>query len=126
MKKGFSIIELLAAIIILGIISTIAMVVYDNVVHNMKIKAYNTQKESFITSAEYWLKDKKGTKDYPESYPYKLTLNQLLIGEYIEKNICNQEEKLIIDYNESYIEIKEKGKKFEYNLIIKNTNEECK
>lgn len=126
MKKGFTVIELLATIIILGIIGTIGVVVFDNVIHNMRIKAYETQKESIILSAQKWISDKRGTENYPNTFPYQLTLEELLKEEYIEKNICNQEERLTIDYKNSYIEIKENNKTYEYNLVINNTGVECK
>lgn len=125
MKKGFTVIELLATIIVLGIISTIGVVVFDNIVHNMRIKAFETQKESIILSAQKWISDKRGTENYPNTFPYQLTLEELLKEEYIEKNICNQEERLTIDYRNSYVEIKEKNKTYEYNLVINNTGVEC-
>ena len=124
MKKGFTVIELLATIIILGIIGTIGVVVFDNVIHNMRIKAFETQKESIILSAQKWISDKRGTENYPNTFPYQLTLEELLKEEYIEKNICNQEERLTIDYKNSYIEIKENNKTYEYNLVINNTGVE--
>ena len=125
MKKGFTVIELLATIIVLGIISTIGVVVFDNIVHNMRIKAFETQKESIILSAQKWISDKRGTENYPNTFPYQLTLEELLKEEYIEKNICNQEERLTIDYRNSYIEIKESNKTYEYKLVINNTGVEC-
>lgn len=125
MKKGFTVIELLATIIVLGIISTIGVVVFDNIVHNMRIKAFETQKESIILSAQKWISDKRGTENYPNTFPYQLTLEELLKEEYIEKNICNQEERLTIDYRNSYVEIKENNKTYEYNLVINNTGVEC-
>lgn len=125
MKKGFTVIELLATIIVLGIISTIGVVVFDNIVHNMRIKAFETQKESIILSAQKWISDKRGTENYPNTFPYQLTLEELLKEQYIEKNICNQEERLTIDYRNSYVEIKEKNKTYEYKLVINNTGVEC-
>ena len=125
MKKGFTVIELLATIIVLGIISTIGVVVFDNIVHNMRIKAFETQKESIILSAQKWISDKRGNENYPNTFPYQLTLEELLKEEYIEKNICNQEERLTIDYRNSYVEIKENNKTYEYNLVINNTGVEC-
>lgn len=125
MRKGFTVIELLATIIVLGIISTIGVVVFDNIVHNMRIKAFETQKESIILSAQKWISDKRGTENYPNTFPYQLTLEELLKEEYIEKNICNQEERLTIDYRNSYVEIKENNKTYEYNLVINNTGVEC-
>lgn len=126
MKNGFSVIELLASIIILGVISSIGVVIYDNVVHNMRIKAYKAQRESIILSSENWLINKKGTEFYPDKFPYKLSLKELLNDELIEKDICNQEERVYIDYDSSYVEIIENGKIFEYNLVINNKSEECR
>ena len=43
MKRGFTVTELLATIIIIGVIGTIGVAVFDNIVHNMRIKAFNAQ-----------------------------------------------------------------------------------
>ena len=132
MKKGFTVIELLATIIILGLIGTIGFVIFDNIIHNMRLKAYETQKQSFLTSGESWLNDKKGTSEFPKSNElnsetsYKLSLRRLLKEGYIDKNICNQEDRVKIDYDNSYVEIIEKGKIYDYKLNIVNTEEECK
>ncbi len=132
MKKGFTVVELLATIIILGIIGTIGVVVFDKVIYAMRLKAYETQKKNFVVSSQRWLQDKKGTDEFPSkdelntNKSYKLYLNTLLNEKYIEKNICNQEDRLKIDYNKSYIEIIEQGKIYDYKLYIVNTNEECK
>ena len=131
MKRGFTVTELLATIIIIGIIGTIGVVVFDNIVHNMRIKAFNAQKESIVLSAENWLKDKRGTDDFPifdvtNDYKVNVTLSKLLNEELIEKDLCNQEERLKINYDNSYVEIKENGKTYEYKLVINNTKEACK
>lgn len=125
MKKGFSLVELLASIVILGFISAIGVVIYDNVVHNMKIKAYEAQKKSIVLSSEEWLISKKGTDDYPSSFPYRVSLSVLLDSELIEKNICNHDDRFVIDYDLSYVEIIENGKIFEYSLFIENSSEGC-
>lgn len=131
MKRGFTVTELLATIIIIGIIGTIGVAVFDNIVHNMRIKAFNAQKESIVLSAEKWLKDKRGTDDFPifdvtNDYKVNVTLSKLLNEELIEKDLCNQEERLKIDYDNSYVEIKENVKTYEYKLVINNTKEACK
>lgn len=132
MKKGFTVIELLATIIVLGIIGTIGVAIFDKVIHNMRIKAYETQKQNFILSSERWLNDKKGTSEFPKKeelnseVSYKLSLRKLLKDSYIDKDICNQEDRLKIDYDNSYVEISVNGKIFDYKLNIVNTEEECK
>lgn len=132
MKKGFTVIELLATIIILGIIGTIGVAIFDKVIHNMRLKAYETQKQNFILSSERWLNDKKGTSEFPKKeelnseVSYKLSLRKLLKDSYIDRDICNQEDRLKIDYDNSYVEISVNGKIYDYKLNIVNTEEECK
>ncbi len=132
MKKGFTVIELLATIIILGIIGTIGVAMFDKVIHNMRLKAYETQKQNFILSSERWLNDKKGTSEFPKKeelnseVSYKLSLRRLLKDSYIDKDICNQDDRLKIDYDNSYVEISVNGKIYDYKLNIVNTEEECK
>ena len=132
MKKGFTVVELLATIIILGIIGTIGVSIFDKVVHNMRIKAYETQKQNLVLSAERWLNDKKGTTEFPSkdelnsNISYNLYLRNLLKEKYIDDDICNQEDRVKIDYYKSYIKISENGKIYNYELNIVNTEEECK
>lgn len=132
MKKGFTVIELLATIIILGIIGTIGVAIFDKVIHNMRLKAYETQKQNFILSSERWLNDKKGTSEFPKKeelnseVSYKLSLRKLLKDSYIDRDICNQEDRLKIDYDNSYVEISVNGKIYDYKLNIVNMEEECK
>lgn len=132
MKKGFTVVELLATIIILGIIGTIGVAIFDKVVHNMRIKAYETQKQNLVLSAERWLNDKKGTTEFPSkddlnsNISYNLYLRNLLKEKYIDDDICNQEDRVKIDYYKSYIKISENGKIYNYELNIVNTEEECK
>ena len=126
MKKGFTIIELLAVIIIIAIIGSIGFAIFDNVIHNMRIKAYEEQKNNIIISAQKWLSDRRGTENYPDEFPHKLTLSNLNTDKYIEKNICNQEDRVIVDYDKSYVTITKTGKKFNYEIKIINTGEPCK
>lgn len=132
MKKGFTVVELLATIIILGIIGTIGVAIFDKVVHNMRIKAYETQKQNLVLSAERWLNDKKGTTEFPSkdelnsNISYNLYLRNLLKEKYIDDDICNQEDRVKIDYYKSYIKISENGKIYNYELNIVNAEEECK
>ena len=132
MKKGFTVVELLATIIILVLIGTIGVAIFDKVVHNMRIKAYETQKQNLVLSAERWLNDKKGTTEFPSkdelnsNISYNLYLRNLLKEKYIDDDICNQEDRVKIDYYKSYIKISENGKIYNYELNIVNTEEECK
>lgn len=125
MKKGFTVVELLAVIIIIAVIGSIGFAIFDNVIHNMRINAYNEQKNNIVLAAQKWLSDIRGTEDYPNTFPYELTLTELRKADYIEKGICNQEERFLIDYDNSYVTITKNGKLFEYTLNVVNTGDEC-
>ena len=64
--------------------------------------------------------------DVTNDYKVNVTLSKLLNEELIEKDLCNQEERLKINYDNSYVEIKENGKTYEYKVVINNTEEACK
>ena len=57
MKKGFTLLELLAVIVILGIISTIAIPVYISVSENIKQNLYNTKMEEVLSKSEKFAED---------------------------------------------------------------------
>jgi len=51
-EKGFTLIELIASIVLLGIIALIVFPEVNNTINNSKEKAYNTQIESLINSTK--------------------------------------------------------------------------
>lgn len=55
MKKGFTLIELIAVILLLGVLSVIAVASIDRVLKENKEKAYNTQIENIKSSTEVWI-----------------------------------------------------------------------
>lgn len=110
-KKGFTLIELIAVIILLAVI---ALIVYPSVVgfaKNAKEKAYEQQIATFISSA------KRYTTEYNEvldSTPVKITIDELIKKGYIKKTkdgkiyspIDNTEMNgcIVIDYSDEYMQ----------------------
>ena len=54
MKKGFTLVELLAVIIILGILGLIVVPLVNETIKEQKEKLYNRQMETIESSAEGW------------------------------------------------------------------------
>lgn len=52
MKKGFTLVEILAVVVILGVISVIAYPIITNMIENSKISAFDSSKKLIIKSAK--------------------------------------------------------------------------
>ena len=76
-KKGFSLVELLAAIVILGIMITLATVAYSRYRQHAKQQAYDTlAKTASEAAAQY-------TMDNPEKQIWRVSFERLYEGEYM-------------------------------------------
>lgn len=58
-KKGFTLIEILATIVVLSVIILIAVPTYNTLSSKSKTRIYNTKLDSIKTSAEFYAKDKE-------------------------------------------------------------------
>ena len=116
MKKGFTLIELMAVIFILGIVSTIAVVAVDKTIKDNKEKLYQAQISNIEDAARTWgdahinlLPDEKnGAISIP-----LLVLKQdgLLNQEY--KNPKNEE----LFFDNMYIDISYENGTYIYNVV---------
>lgn len=94
-KRGYTLIELLAVIIILSIVSVIAVPRIMDVIGVSKITAYNTSKRNIIESAKL-----KYLADVNTSKVVEYTVDDLITDGYLKKDIKNP------ITNESYKETK--------------------
>lgn len=53
--KGFTLVELLAAIVVLGLLATIVFFSVKPIIDESKTQSYNVQVESVISSAKLWV-----------------------------------------------------------------------
>lgn len=63
-KKGFTLVELMVVVVIIGILTAVAIPVYNNVTDNAKKKAHNANVRILKSAAQMYLME-KGTENIP-------------------------------------------------------------
>ena len=76
-KKGFSLVELLAVIVILAIIGGIAAVSYTSLIDRTETKSYKNYEQSMKSSATMYIID--------NGYKNRIMLNELIDSNKIDK-----------------------------------------
>ncbi|MGE5456372.1 MAG: leucine-rich repeat protein [Ignavibacteriales bacterium] len=115
-KKGFTLVELLTVIMILGLIGLIAVPTVTKVLKNSKQKLYNTQVAMIKQSGKKWGID--NINRLSETKKIYVTINDLVVGGYIEQNSLidprNTKKEMngciVIEYNDAY-------NKYEYSYV---------
>lgn len=82
-KKAFTLVELLAVIIILGIILVLAVPRVTTMITNFRDKAEVRQMDLIASAAEKYIVFE--TEDQTITYPYVITLKQLEDTGYLKK-----------------------------------------
>ena len=77
-NKGFTMVELLAAVTILGILTITAVIAYTRYLDKSKITAHDTLAKSAYHAAEEYV------MDYPMTTTF--TLSELVEGQYLEND----------------------------------------
>lgn len=116
-KKGFTLAELLAVIIVLGLLSLIVIPNVITAIKTSKDTIYKAQINSIIEGAKMWASD--NASSMPENdETIKLTLYQLKIGAYVDLSIKNPTIEGANYFNDDMeISIKKQNGTFEYKVI---------
>ena len=89
MKKGFSLVELLAVIVILGIIGLIVVPAVDRFISNSDQMAYDAAIASIKESAKSWEADNVNKMPQNHLDSYEVYLDQLIAGNYVRPDLVN-------------------------------------
>lgn len=89
MRKGFTLIELMAAIIILSVISLIAVPLVEQTLVNIRKDSYDTQINSIRSSAKQWAASNMYSLPLNDGDQRILTLNELKLLGFVKKEIIN-------------------------------------
>lgn len=87
-KKGFTLAEVLAVIVLMGILVTIAIPTINTITNNINKRLFNTKKELILTSAEKYAKD---NKEFFTDGSMTVTIDDLVKAGYVEIDAKNNE-----------------------------------
>jgi prepilin-type N-terminal cleavage/methylation domain-containing protein len=114
MKKGFTLVELLAVVVLIGLLTLIIVPVVDSSVKKGKEKAYNLQKETIIAAARSWVTDNKSL--ISDGDTLNLTLLNLKEQGYLDFDIKNPTTGVCLD-NTMQVTVIRTDKKYNYQII---------
>lgn len=121
MKKGFTLVELLAVIIILGAIFAITFPLVTDNIRKTEEKAFNLQKEQIIAAAKDMV-----IKEYvviPDKQSITLYVGELKRKGLLPIKMINAKTKLTIS-NESNVVISRENNSYSYDVNIIDLEEE--
>lgn len=116
MKRGFTLIEIMAVIVILGVIGLIAVVSVDQTIKSNKEKMYEMQIENIEDAARTWAVD--NIKYLPDDDSEAISIPLLVLKQsgIIEPDIKNPKNDTLF-YNDMYIDITYKNGIYSYDVV---------
>ena len=91
-NKGFTMVELLAVIVILGILSIISVTAVQGIIAKAKERYYKSQEESFVMAAQSYLNNNKKKQPKVSGQTVKVYLKLL----EIDKDLVNKNKEIQI------------------------------
>jgi type IV pilus assembly protein PilA len=81
-EKGYTLVELLAVIVILGIIASVGLVSIDSVIATSKDKTFVNNAKAIIHAADLYLNDEVEDKNSVETITYEELFNNNYINQF--------------------------------------------
>lgn len=125
MKKGFTLVELLAVIVIIGLLALLLIPNIKNVLKDSKEDLYVIQEKSIIDEAKNWIADHPYELPKDNGDELVISLGELKIGAYIDLKLTNPKTSLMFD-DASKIIIKRENNKYNYSVQIGDLEEDVK
>lgn len=109
MNKGFTLIEMLATIIILGILVTIVLFSANNLIKTSNLEYYNTSEKMMILAGKDYFADYRSYLPKEVGEKTRVLLSALVLEEYIDmiKDVNDND----CDTTKSYVEVEKTSDK---------------
>ena len=117
-KKGFTLPELLAAVVIIGILSTIAVVSVNNVMKKSHKEYDIKQNKLFTTAAQTYFTDNRSELPRKLLTEKEVTLSELIKENYIEEIVDYKKELYNQEESKAYVKKMGRGKYSYYSKLV--------
>lgn len=119
-KKGFTLVEILAAIVILGVLMSVAIVSVSRILSNSKEGFYDNLEDQLILAAKSYYSDHRTLLSQSVGQTRKVTIETLIKNNYLKRGDVVDYGKSECDTNASYVQvIKSSKKNFIYTVYLK-------
>ena len=117
MKKGFTLVELLAVLVILGLIGLLVFPAIERAIKGVRKDLYETQKTAIIDGLKNWIADNPKSLPEENGQIIYVSLGQLKIGSYVDINITNPKTDKLFD-TATKVLIKRENNKYKYEVVL--------
>jgi len=121
-KNGFTFVELLGVITIIGILSLIAVPTIEKIVKENKEQIYQKQLDNIVLSLKNWASDNRKFLPEKDGEELTITLSNLKADGYIEYDVKNPKTNKCFD-NEMLLKIVNESGNYTYSIDVKTIKE---
>jgi len=121
MQRGFTLVELIAVIMIIGILLILVIPKTIEVIQNSKSKSYDAQISKIEDAAALYMTDNSYIVTFNNNVA-QITLKQLVSGGYIDP-VTNPKTGENFNQNSTVITITKSDKKYSYNVVLNVTTD---
>lgn len=121
-KNGFTFVELLAVITIIGVMSLIAAPTVERITKENKEKIYQTQLDNIVLALKNWASDNKELLPTKNNEVLTLTLGSLKADGYLEYELKNPKNNKCFD-NDMILLITREEKNYDYKIDLDTIKE---
>lgn len=115
-NRGFTLVELLGIIVVLGIIATIATPIVQKTIKQNREKMYNVIVEQLIDSSKDWAAKNSSNLPDEDGESVDVTLGELKESGLLQINVVNPKNNNVFS-NQSYVRITRKNNNFTYDVM---------
>ena len=116
-NKGFTLVELLAVVTILGILSSIAIIGVSKLIEKSKNDADEQQKQTLIMAAKSYFQDNRSMLPREDGTSRDVTVVVLKNNKYLKEDIKNSKKESCMNDN-TKVTITKSGNKYTYEASL--------